>query len=192
MASSSTDAGVCRPRRRAAARTFASGAVGVFALALMSPVRAEADAEIPLPLCPPPEDTLFACPLRGGGALQLCSSPGDSTAKEAMRVIFRELASDGTVAWSFGGDRPASEAYRANFLTNGALTLAHLRFEANGVQYVLIAGEDQTSGLAGLARANANDGHDWQLCTENWKSRLDYRLYSEAGIPADPRAAPLP
>lgn len=147
-------------------------------------------AEPPIPLCPQPETTFFACPLRGGGGLQLCV--GAEAASPDQPVVLRELAPDGSVQSRVGEGLPPGKVYRANFLTTGALSLAHLRFEADGVEHVLIVGEDQTQGLAGLARATAPGVYSWRMCEEGWQSRLDYRFYAEARIPADPQSAPLP
>lgn len=160
--------------------------IGLLLLAIGPPAAADPS----IPRCPEPETTYFACPLRGGGGLQLCASAEIDSPDR--RVVLRELGEDGRVLSSFGEDRIPGEVYRANFLTTGALSLAHLRFEAGGVEHVLIAGEDQTQGLAGLARATAPGEYSWRLCEESWHSLLDYRFYGEARIPADPQAAPLP
>jgi hypothetical protein len=168
----------CRPPGRVTA---------LIGLVIALPVAAE---EAALPLCPAPEATYFACPLQGGGGLQLCA-PSDPAAP-GTAVPLRVLAPDGGVQTTFGEALPPGDFYRANFLTTGALTLAHLRFEADGVEYVLVVGEDQTQGLAGLARATGPGAYAWRMCEGRWQSRLDYRFYTEARIPADPRAAPLP
>ncbi|HAZ60709.1 MAG TPA: hypothetical protein DCY89_03950 [Gammaproteobacteria bacterium] len=195
--------------------TFRVGKRGRFGFALACFVCGPAAlaAEPYLPLCPNPETTTFACPLVGGGGLQLCfpARPGStkSISTEALaavpeaqdaadgsasapRAVLRVLGLDGSVQETFGEAHPAEQVFRANFLTTGALQLAHLRFAADEVELVLIVGEDQTQGMAGLARATSPGQYSWRMCDEQWLSHLDHRFFAEARIPADPRAAPLP
>jgi len=196
-------------------RRFRASKRGLFGMALAFFVGGPAAlaAETSLPLCPDPETTTFACPLLGGGGLQLCLTArtgstrptstdplaADPAAQDAAggtasapRAVLRVLAADGSVQEAFGEARPAEEVFRANFLTTGALQLAHLRFAADEVEVVLVVGEDQTQGLAGLARATAPGRYTWRMCDEQWLSHLDHRFFAEARIPADPLAAPLP
>lgn len=149
-----------------------------------------ARAETPLPVCGESERTLFSCYTEAGETIRLCGS-GDPASEDA-RLVISVTDANGQVTLREGDKVAPGSAYKANFLTTGIMTLSHLRYSVEGLELVLLAGEDQTTGLAGLGRRTADGSYTWQRCGEEWMSRLGHPLYAESRIPADPRAAPLP